>query len=62
MVLGTCTTRSRPAASCSRFMAEKAVSSPPMVIRSVTPRRISDCTHCSSSSGALVGLAREVPM
>ena len=62
MVLGTCTTLMRPAAFSSSFMAEKAVSSPPMVMRSVTPRRSSEITVFSSSCGSLVGFAREMPM
>ena len=47
MVFGTCTTRSAPAALRSSFMAEKAVSSPPIVMSCDTPSRSSECTAFS---------------
>ncbi len=62
MDLGTCTTWMRPWACWCRRSAEKAVSSPPIVIRSVTPSRSSEITVFSRYSGLVVGLARETPM
>ena len=62
IVFGTCTTRSRPAPTRSSCMAEKAVSSPPMVISRETFSRSSEVTTFSSSSGSVVGLARDVPI
>ena len=51
MVLGTWTTRMAPAAWRSSRIAEKAVSSPPMVMSCVTLRRRSELTVCSRSAG-----------
>ena len=62
MVFGTCTTWMRPPAFSSSFIAENAVSSPPMVISIDTFRRSSEMTAASSSFGSLVGLARAMPM
>ena len=61
IVFGTWTTRMRPAARSSSFIAENAVSSPPMVISCETPRRSSESMVRSSSFGSLVGLARAMP-
>ena len=61
MVLGTWATRTRPAARSATFIAEKAVSSPPMVINWVTPSLISESMTASSSFTSLVGLSRAVP-
>ena len=62
MVFGTCTTWMRPPAFSSSFIAEKAVSSPPMVMSWETFRRSSEMTVFSRCSGSGVGLAREMPM
>jgi len=62
MVLGTCTTRMRPADFSASRMAEKAVSSPPMVMSCETLSRSSEITVFSRSWGSVVGLAREIPM
>ena len=45
MVFGTCTTRSRPPECSTSFIAENAVSSPPIVMSCVTPRLASAATH-----------------
>jgi hypothetical protein len=50
-----------PAFSAS-FIAEKAVSSPPMVMSWETLSRSSEMTVFSRCWGSLVGLAREMPM
>ena len=47
---GTCTTRMRPADCSSSFIAEKAVSSPPMVISCATSRRSSEIDACSRAA------------
>ena len=52
----------RPAAFSASFIAEKAVSSPPIVISCETLSRSSEITVFSRCSGSLVGLAREMPM
>ena len=52
----------RPCAFSSSFMAEKAVSSPPMVMSCETFSRRSEMTVFSRCSGFFVGLAREIPM
>ncbi len=61
MVLGTWATRTRPAARSATFIAENAVSSPPMVISWVTPSFTSESITVSSSLTSLVGLSRAVP-
>ena len=61
MVLGTWTTRILPAARSETFIAENAVSSPPMVMSWVTPSRCKESTTATMSSSFLVGFAREVP-
>ena len=53
IVFGTCTTRMRPAACCSSFIAENAVSSPPIVMSCDTSSRSSERTVFSSSCGIL---------
>ena len=62
MVFGTWTTWMRPPAFCSSFMAENAVSSPPIVMSIDTFIRSSEMTVFSRCCGFLVGLAREMPM
>jgi hypothetical protein len=62
MVFGTWTTRRRPAAFSASCDAEKAVSSPPMVMSLSTPRRRRETTVLSSRCSAfLVGLAAGDP-
>ena len=51
----------RPAACRSRFIAENAVSSPPMVMSCETFSRSSDMTVFSSRLGSFVGFARAMP-
>ena len=62
IVLGTWTTRMRPRPCSSSFIAENAVSSPPMVISMSTFSRSSETMDCSRCSGLTVGFAREMPM
>ena len=62
IVLGTWTTWMRPSAFSTSFMAEYAVSSPPIVIRRETFRRRSEITVFSRCWGSRVGFAREMPM
>jgi hypothetical protein len=52
----------RPAACSASFIAENAVSSPPMVMSCDTLRRRSDCTAFSSSAGLFEGSARAMPI
>ena len=52
----------RPCDFCSSFIAENAVSSPPIVMSCDTLSRSSEMTVFSSSAGSFVGLAREIPM
>ena len=61
MVFGTWTTRNRPPAICSSLRAEKAVSSPPIVIN---PDRFSFSNAArvfSKWAAFLVGFARAIP-
>ena len=51
-----------PAAFSSSFIAENAVSSPPIVMSIDTSRRSSESTVFSRCAGSFVGLARDVPM
>ena len=53
IVFGTCTTRMRPCAFSSSFIAEKAVSSPPIVMSCETLSRSSEMTVFSRCSGFL---------
>ena len=62
IVFGTWATWIRPADRSSSFIAEKAVSSPPIVISCVTLSRRRERIVFSSSCGSTVGLAREMPM
>ena len=52
----------RPPAFSSSFIAEKAVSSPPIVMSIETFSRSSEITAVSRCFGSCVGLAREMPM
>ena len=52
----------RPPAFSSTFIAENAVSSPPIVSSIDTFSRSSEMTTFSRYAGALVGFAREMPM
>ena len=52
----------RPCDFCSSFIAENAVSSPPIVMSWLTFSRSSEMTAFSRCCGSSVGLARAMPM